>query len=314
MFKLHILNVGHGDCIVIEFPSGRLTVVDINYSNEMDEESINEILVESKFDQTKLVAWKIIGPPGGGDYRQFALTEAKYGITLTNPLDYISAIAKSNRVYRFISTHPHKDHLTGLSELKDKVGIANAWIVENSFAQEMNKLSERQKSDWALYEKLKTNSVTGVNIVRPLESNQQDFWAQDGIHILAPNNSLIETASKHNDISYVLLIKYGALKFVLGGDAEEKTWRYIVENHAEAIKGVSVLKASHHGRDSGYYQEAVKLMAPRCVVVSVGKKPETDATNKYKQYSPNVWSTRWCGTITFTVDGDKFTYNKEFNK
>ena len=65
-----------------------------------------------------------------------------------------------------------------------------------------------------------------------------------------------------------------------------------------------VLKASHHGRDSGYHQEAVKAMSPTCTIVSVGKKPETDASNKYRQYSDVVWSTRWYGNMTLTIDND----------
>lgn len=41
-------------------------------------------------------------------------------------------------------------------------------------------------------------------------------------------------------------------------------------------------------------------------VVSVGKKPETDVSNKYRQYSQEVWSTRWHGTITLHIDRSGF--------
>ncbi|MDJ0728679.1 MAG: hypothetical protein QNJ33_01680 [Crocosphaera sp.] len=47
---------------------------------------------------------------------------------------------------------------------------------------------------------------------------------------------------------------------------------------------------------------AVKLMKPQYTIVSVGKKPETDASNKYRQYSDHVWSTRWRGNITLEID------------
>jgi beta-lactamase superfamily II metal-dependent hydrolase len=61
------------------------------------------------------------------------------------------------------------------------------------------------------------------------------------------------------------------------------------------------LKASHHGRASGYYQPAVAAMKPEYTIVSVGKKPPTDASNKYRAYSNNVWSTRWKGDIVVNI-------------
>ncbi len=63
-----------------------------------------------------------------------------------------------------------------------------------------------------------------------------------------------------------------------------------------------MLKASHHGRDTGYHQAAVKLMSPEYTIVSVGTKPDTDASNKYRQYIDNVWSTRWRGNISVMIN------------
>ena len=116
-------------------------------------------------------------------------------------------------------------------------------------------------------------------------------------------------------MSYVLLIVYGKHKIVLGGDAEEDTWKFITEKYPKLIENVRILKASHHGRDSGYYQPAVKLMSPEFTIVSVGKKPSTDATNKYKQYSPNVFSTRWKGNILFELNADGTgTYTPQYDR
>jgi beta-lactamase superfamily II metal-dependent hydrolase len=41
----------------------------------------------------------------------------------------------------------------------------------------------------------------------------------------------------------------------------------------------------------------VKAMAPKYVIVSAGKKPDTEVSHKYAQYCPNVWTTRWMGNI-----------------
>lgn len=47
MMKIHFLNVGHGDCTIVEFPSGRLMMIDINNSKSLPEAD-EEALAESK--------------------------------------------------------------------------------------------------------------------------------------------------------------------------------------------------------------------------------------------------------------------------
>src|SRR5690242_19675308 len=46
--KVHLLNVGHGDCTVIEHPSGRLTMIDVNNSQDYDSDSLSELLAEQR--------------------------------------------------------------------------------------------------------------------------------------------------------------------------------------------------------------------------------------------------------------------------
>jgi competence protein ComEC len=116
-------------------------------------------------------------------------------------------------------------------------------------------------------------------------------------------------------MSYVLFIEYAGHKIILGGDAETESWKFIHGNYPDLIEDVTILKASHHGRDNGYYQPAVKQMNPKYTIVSVGKKPDTDASNKYKKYSGNVWSTRWKGNMLFEVHADgSVNYDCEYKR
>ena len=46
-------------------------------------------------------------------------------------------------------------------------------------------------------------------------------------------------------------------------------------------------------------------MNPDYTIVSVGKKPDTDASSLYAaQTEQGVWSTRWRGNITVTIQAD----------
>ena len=65
-----------------------------------------------------------------------------------------------------------------------------------------------------------------------------------------------------------------------------------------------ILKAAHHGRDSGFYQPAVEAMSPKIVICSVGEKPDTDATDDYNRIANKVLSTRYNGTIQVRIWAD----------
>jgi beta-lactamase superfamily II metal-dependent hydrolase len=71
---------------------------------------------------------------------------------------------------------------------------------------------------------------------------------------------------------------------------------------------VSVLKASHHGRKSGYYQPAIKALSPWLTITSVGQT-EHDATASYRQYSAYTVSLRDTGDIRIQINDDgKWSY------
>jgi beta-lactamase superfamily II metal-dependent hydrolase len=54
-------------------------------------------------------------------------------------------------------------------------------------------------------------------------------------------------------------------------------------------------------------------MDPEIVVVSVGEKPETDASDEWKAQGARVFSTRYNGTIQVQMDydGEVFVHNHE---
>jgi len=318
MIKIHFLNVGHGDCIVVEFTdTNRVAVIDINRATEFDKDTKSEL-------ETELLDCVdyITRLQYNSNQISFAELAQKAGFNtqVEDPIEYLNS-KNINSIFRFISTHPHMDHLTGLNALNANKSISNLWIIKNTFTQDQSKLSDEQKNDWKFYKKYRDTTertLDGITVVRPDEGDLRDFWKEDGIFILAPNSSLITTAhdkDNRNIMSYVILIVYGKHKIVLGGDAEEDTWKFIDEKYPELIENVRILKASHHGRNSGYYQPAVKRMSPEFTIVSVGKKPKTDATNKYKQYSTHVWSTRWKGNIRFelNIDGTG-TYYTQYDR
>jgi competence protein ComEC len=76
------------------------------------------------------------------------------------------------------------------------------------------------------------------------------------------------------------------------------------ESYGARLKS-DFLEASHHRRDTGYNLDCLKLIDPAMTFVSVGRKPDTDASSKYSQQTgKRVPSTRYHGNIEVQIYDD----------
>jgi beta-lactamase superfamily II metal-dependent hydrolase len=167
-------------------------------------------------------------------------------------------------------------------------------------------------AEWDEYQRLRAGQGCKVlHLTRGAKGiyynqNAEAVSGGNGLYVLSPTPELLQDYDKdgkRNELSYVIKYCCANRTVIFGGDAEQAAWQSIYDAYGNGLK-CDVLKASHHGRDSGYHQEAVKAMSPTYTIVSVGKKPESDSSNKYHQYSDNVWSTRWFGTMTLEIAND----------
>jgi len=304
VLKVHYLNVGHGDCTIIEHPSGNVTVIDINNGTDIDSNSARELAESFGSAKRNIELNELMGRR-----RISALVEAGYDIELTNPIEYLKGILNGKSIFRYIQTHPDLDHMRGLTALYREFSILNFWDTNNKKVITEFR-SESDREDWNTYQKLRKSNESPKSLVMNRGDRRPYFHSYeeggDDIQILAPNSDLADLANNsdnHNNHSYVIRVRYGGVDVLLPGDAESAVWDSLVEEYGSNLS-TAVLKASHHGRDSGYHDDAVRHISPQYTIVSVGKKPSTDASNKYRKHSDNVWSTRWKGDIVLTVNSD----------
>ena len=312
---LHFVNVGHGDCTIVEFPSGRRMMVDVNNLKSLDEDTLMELLEYERYSQLNIAGALLKGT------RLDQLERiAKYVSNLTNPIEYWNDNIGESEIFRFVATHPDMDHLTGLHRIHEQedVSILNFWDTRNNkeLSDDSFEGSEYDVADWHTYQSLR-QSETDPKTLMLNRGNSGQYYTDDGITILAPTTELENFSNEkeeYNHISYVLMISFGDCRIVLGGDATIDVWKDIYREYDEDFEKVHLLKASHHGRESGYYQPIVKAMEPTHTIVSVGKKPKTDASRKYSNYS-SVYSTRFYGTIRAVcqTDGEVELYDEEDN-
>lgn len=131
-----------------------------------------------------------------------------------------------------------------------------------------------------------------------------------------------------NNLSVVTFVSYANFTILFPGDLEVAGWMKLLERaeFREYLSKVTVLVASHHGRENGCCDEIFNYCRPRVVVISdAGKQYSTQETQNwyanrvlgYKEEDiiRKVLTTRQKGNITFNVDynGRSFVTTKKYD-
>jgi len=300
----HFLNVGHGDCTFVDFPSGHLTMIDVNSSKALPDGDKPALAEHDKMSLDSFLRRGVLSHQSRED---------RYAAGLVDPFEYYQQNFADRPIFRYIQSHPDMDHMGGLHHFfcQQGVPILNFWDVTHTKTHTKTDFegSPHDWLDWWAYRRLQEGSLQerGHRVLRPLAGDSDDTWTDDGISVLSPNNALLSYCNRQeawNNASIVLRIEFGGRAVILPGDAEKPAWDAIETASGEVGLKCDVLKAAHHGRQSGYSASALALMQPKVVVCSVGMKPATDASHQYRDAGAKVCSTRYCGTIRVRLYAD----------
>ena len=234
-------------------------------------------------------------------------------------LDGIDGEREGKNIERFISTHPDQDHIGGLVDLDDRIGIVNFYVVDNKATK------EKETDDFKRYKKLRdgekafkifrgckrnwmnqTNEVrssAGISIVWPIRENK-DFKAA---------LEVAEEGGSPNNISPV--ITYSVEKgTVMGwfGDLEHD----FMEKIKSAVEWpkMQIIFAPHHGRESGKIpKEMLDEIDPELVVIGEAASEHLDYYRNYNTITQNSageiyfeceegWTHIYVGNENYSVD------------
>lgn len=203
--------------------------------------------------------------------------------------------ANKNRLDFVIATHPHSDHIGGLSKVIETFEIGEIYMptierksykTYQALMSAIQKKGLKQKAAKAGVRILKANDLT-LDILAPVKSNYADI----------------------NDWSVILKLTYGSTSFLFMADATASA-----EKDITADVKADVLKVGFHGSRDSTSDDFLSRVAPKYAVISVGKNPyghPSSATiNKLKNANIEVYRTDLDGTITFTSDGTDITAGK----
>lgn len=268
MLKIHFLNVGKGNCTIIEFPSGHLAMVDIDNSRIADDDDVLTEPVDyflSKFPNQSL-----------------------FRFILTHPdMDHLSGLnqlAKKVSIANFWDTDHNK-----------------------SFSDEDWEGSPYDKKDWDKYLILRKSSSDPKALQLYRGATSDCCWTQDNISILSPSSSLVKLANEeeeYNHLSYVLRVEYAGVKVILGGDASKEAWDEIYKHYKGEFLKADVFLAPHHGSTYNVHKDAFETIEPDYVIVSVAEGVDYDYDYYKGLANKMVLSTKYYGTIRLEIKDD----------
>lgn len=263
MATIHFLNVGEGDCIVVQHNSGRVTMIDISCGNLTDlQESVNKSM-------------KPTGLAGSGVSGNFNMKAYP-----TQPQNYLASLG-IQKIWRFILSHPDMDHLDGFNALMDELAVYNFWHSgANKPKPDFGGYGGGYKEvDWDRYAQVRDEKAAGTTTLKVLAgqsfkyaNKDDDGGSGDGLSVISPTRQLVDAANASedfNDCSYVIIYRTGRFKIIFTGDSHDATWDHILKNHAKEVADCDLLIAPHHGRDSGRSWKFLDVLKPRLTLFGV---------------------------------------------
>ena len=168
----------------------------------------------------------------------------------------------------FVLTHPHADHAGGAATvvraLRPDVFWDGAYVgTSDTYREALGAAA----STGIVWERVRPG---GRRVIDEVE-----------IEFLAPDSGWARALTDPNEASVVVRATYGAVRFLLVGDAEREEERWLLARDSVALRA-DVLKVGHHGSTTSTTERFLRAVRPSIALVSVG------AGNSYGHPSPKV--------------------------
>ena len=210
--------------------------------------------------------------------------EKEYGSKVVN---YIKNL-NYNKIDYIIATHPHTDHIGGLSLVIDSFDIGKIYmpkVTTTTYTYE-NLLKTIKNKGLKI-----TTGVKGVNII-----NEDDLK----VSILSPQDHDYDNL---NNYSIVIKIVYKDRSFLFMGDSEK-----LIEKEITDDVSCDVLKIGHHGSSTSSSLDFLNKTNAKYAIISVAKNndyhhPHESVIKNIKKSGMEILKTSDNGDIIISTDG-----------
>lgn len=217
--------------------------------------------------------------------------------------------AKVQELDKVILTHPHADHIGGMSVLLKE------YAVKEIFDNGMPSTSPIYRAY------MKTVKEKKIPRRALAEGDTLDFGNGAVFKVLSPTKETVkkgnEKGYKHNpnNESVVGVLTYGDFSMLFTGDAEKEIEQELIKTHGRDLK-VNLLKSPHHGSKTSSSQKFLEAMRPEAVLISLGVNneyghPHEITLERYEKMGCKVYRTDEDGTIKIVTDGQRYRIEGE---
>lgn len=211
---------------------------------------------------------------------------------------YIRNTLELQHIDYVVSTHPHLDHVYGLSSVLNAapVDLVLTPVLEwdSKAFNSMVKYAEKQGAPLSVPQEGDTLRLGGATVT-----------------ILHCWPEAIDYG-RTNDSSIVVRIDYGQTSFIITGDAEDWS-EYMMIDSGMNLKA-DVLRVAHHGSSTASTLEFLQSVRPEYAVISVGKDngyghPHQEVLDRLNEVGSKILRTDELGTIVMNSNGETITIN-----
>ncbi len=204
-----------------------------------------------------------------------------------------------------IATHPHEDHIGEMPDIMRAFKVKEVWDPGFKYPTQTY-LKMLQEID-----------AQNIKFENPRRGQTRAF-GDVTLEVLNPGATFIsEDRDDANDGSIVVRLTFGNKRFLFTGDAEESSWRQMIEVNKNSLRA-DVLKAAHHGSSNGTTDYMLDAVRPEYVTIScaVGNDyhhPHPRVVNLLEERKSQIklYRTDLQGTITATCDGNRIDVSTE---
>ena len=198
-----------------------------------------------------------------------------------SPLQYLKTRWAVSQLDLAVITHPHLDHIGDIlsfDSLSPRVLIRPSHLRNDDIWGGNGRASKGTQQIIEKYIEIDNRYTSPVDPQKNLQdpANTDDVSIQTFVPTLSPITNL-------NNHSVVTVLSYGSVKILLPGDNEPPSWSELLErlDFRQAIAGVNLLVAPHHGRESGFHSPLFDYFEPLITIISDGRFLDTSATSRY---------------------------------